>query len=139
MVRCFMSLAILVGLSTVPAFADNLSGQFLAQTVQTSKPHRDALSALVRGKQGVPPWVLNMVNKSDYVGLASVQMPVDGKPMQLFYACEAKRCNQSAIRVLFSAGGKHVVMRINDDRLGEKFLGTPSEAERAALDRNPGT
>lgn len=137
MVRSFMSLVILVCLSAVPAFAQSLSGQFLAQTVQTSKPHRDALTALVRGKQGVPPWVLNMVNKSDYVGLASVEMPVDGKPMQLFYACEPKRCNQSAIRVLFSGDGKHVVMRVNDERMGEVFLGKPSDAEKAALDRNP--
>lgn len=91
----------------------------------------------MRGKQGVPPWVLNMVNRSDYVGLASVEMPVDGKPMQLFYACEPKRCNQSAIRVLFSADGKHVVMRVNDERMGEVFLGKPTDAEKAALDRNP--
>jgi hypothetical protein len=133
-----MSLAILVCLCTTPAHAQNLSGQFLAQTVQTSKPHRDALTALVRGKQGVPPWVLNMVSRNDYVGLASVEIPVDGKPMQLFYACEPKRCTQSAIRVLFSADGKHVVMRLNDDRLGEVFLGKPSDAEKAALDRNPG-
>ncbi len=135
--RRLMFLIMLACLSAAPATAQNLSGQFLAQTIQISKPHRDALTALVRGKQGIPPWVLNMVGKNDYVGLASVEVPVDGKPMQLFYACEAKRCGQSAIRVLFSADGKHVVMRLNDDRLGESFLGQPSDAEKAALDRNP--
>jgi hypothetical protein len=138
MAQRLMSLLVLACMVAAPAFAQTLSGQFLAQTVQTSKPHKDALKALVRGQQGIPPWVLNIVNRDDYVGLASVEMPVDGKPMQLFYACEAKRCRQSAIRVLFSKDGKHVVMRVNDDRLGESFLGKPSDAEKSALARNPG-
>ncbi|MBB4955550.1 hypothetical protein H4S14_003499 [Agrobacterium vitis] len=138
MLRRLMVLSMLACLAGSPVLAQNLSGQFLAQTVQISKPHQDALKALVRGRQGVPPWVLNIVARDDYIGLASVEMPVEGKPMQLFYACEAKRCGQSAIRVLFSADGKHVVMRVNDDRMGESFLGNPSDAEKAALARNPG-
>jgi hypothetical protein len=138
MARRWMSLTVLACMMAAPAFAQTLSGQFLAQTVQTSKPHKDALKALVYGRQGIPPWVLNIVNHNDYVGLASVEIPVDGKPMQLFYACEAKRCSQSAIRVLYSKDGKHVVMRVNDDRLGESFLGDPSDAEKTALARNPG-
>lgn len=138
MIRRLMSFTVLACMIAVPAFAEKLSGQFLALTVQTSKPHSDSLKALVRGRQGVPPWVLNIINRDDYVGLASVEMPVEGKPMQLFYACEAKRCGQSVIRVLFSADGKHVVMRVNDDRLGEVFLGKPSDGEKAALARDPG-
>lgn len=138
MVQRWTSLMVVACMMAAPAFAQSLNGQFLAQTVQTSKPHKDALKALVYGRQGIPPWVLNMVSRDDYVGLASVEIPVDGKPMQLFYACEAKRCNQSAIRVLFSKDGKHVVMRVNDDRLGETYLGEPTAAEKTALERNPG-
>lgn len=136
MVHRWRSLVV-VCMMAAPAFAQSLSGQFLAQTLQTSTPHKEAVKKLVYGRQGIPPWVLNMVSRDDYVGLASVEMQVDGKPMQLFYACEAKRCNQSAIRVLFSKDGKHVVMRVNDDRLGETYLGDPTSAEKSALERKP--
>ncbi|MGV2127646.1 Ivy family c-type lysozyme inhibitor [Agrobacterium vitis] len=138
MPRWILLLTALACFFAVPAAAENLSGNFLAQTVKTSKPHRDALTGLVRGRQGIPLWVLNMVRKDDYIGLASVEMPVDAKPMQLFYACQPKRCEQSAVRVLFSADGKHAVMRIQDQAEGEIFLGTPSEAEKTALARAPG-
>lgn len=136
---CFAGFVAVLCLSfTGATAAESLSGNFLAMTVKTSKPHRDALGALVRGRQGIPVWVLNMVTRNDYVGLASVEVPVEGKPMQLFYACQPKRCAESAVRVLFSADGKHAVMRVNDKQQGQVFLGTPSEAETAALSRDPG-
>ncbi|WP_027487116.1 Ivy family c-type lysozyme inhibitor [Allorhizobium undicola] len=129
--RLFLLLLALAPLS--PAFADALSGNFLAQVVKTSKPHRDSLNALIRGKQGIPTWVRNMIVADNYITLASQQKDVEGKPMQLFPACQFKRCEESAIRLLYSEDGKHVVMRIEDSLLGVVFLGNPTAAEKMAL------
>ncbi|MCM2294459.1 inhibitor of vertebrate lysozyme family protein [Allorhizobium sp. BGMRC 0089] len=125
------------GLPLATAQAASLSGNFLAQTVRSSKPHREALERLIRGAQGIPPWVLNMVQADTYVGLASIEVPVEGRPMQLFFACAPKRCQQSAIKVLFSADGKHAVMRVDDQGAPPVFLGSPDAAEKAALERKP--
>ncbi|MDQ0455129.1 Ivy family c-type lysozyme inhibitor [Rhizobium paknamense] len=121
----------------MPAFAESLSGNFLAQVVKTSKPHRDSLNALIRGRQGIPTWVRNMIVADNYITLASEQKDVEGKPMQLFPACQFKRCDESAIRLLYSADGKHVVMRIQDNALGVVFLGDPTPQEKAALQPLP--
>ncbi|UJW76395.1 Ivy family c-type lysozyme inhibitor [Rhizobium sp. SL42] len=110
-----------------------LSGNFLPAVIASSAPHRESLVALIKGKQGLPSWVRNMVRQPRYVALASKQVEVAGKPMQVFEACEAKRCEESRIRVLYSADGKRAVLRASDVKLGEKIFGQPSSGEMRAL------
>ncbi|WP_244618638.1 Ivy family c-type lysozyme inhibitor [Rhizobium sp. 18065] len=110
-----------------------LAGNFLPSVLASSAPHRDSLVALIKGKQGLPSWVRNMVRQPRYVALASQQVEVAGKPMQVFEACEAKRCEESRIRVLYSADGKRTLLRVSDVKLGEKIFGQPSAGEMRAL------
>ncbi|MHA7970111.1 Ivy family c-type lysozyme inhibitor [Rhizobium sp. CAU 1783] len=110
-----------------------LSGNFLPALVAGSEPHRAALETLIKGRPGLPPWVRNMIRQPRYVALASTRVETGGVAMQLFTACEAGRCEESRISVLFSADGKRAVARIVDRKLGEKLLGDPSAEELGAL------
>lgn len=122
----------LSGLSATGA-EPSLSGNFLPAIIAGSEPHRAALTGLIRGKPGLPAWVRNMVSRDRYVALASARGEVGGKPMQLFQACQPGRCAESAVRLLFSADGKRVVMRIADVKLGTVVLGEPTPAEMGVL------
>ncbi|MHB0953862.1 MAG: Ivy family c-type lysozyme inhibitor [Allorhizobium sp.] len=120
---------------SAPAWADEntLSGNFLFNVISSSEPHREAIRGLLRGRRGLPSWVRNMVTRGDYVAIASVEVSVDGKPMQLFSACEAGRCADSSIKVLFSADGKRAVLDVRDKKLGGTTLGEPTPAEASVL------
>jgi hypothetical protein len=129
-------------LLATPAFAQSpesqsaeiaLSGNFLPAVLQASVPHRDSLTGLIKGKPGLPSWVRNMIRQPRYVALASKQVEVAGRPMQVFEACEAKRCEESRIRVLYSADGRRAVLRLSDVKLGDKIFGQPSAGEMRAL------
>ena len=117
------------------AWADEnkLSGNFLFNVISSSEPHRETIKGLLRGRPGLPFWVRNMVTRGDYVAIASVEVGVDGKPMQLFSACEAGRCADSSIRVLFSADGKRAIVDVRDKKLGGTILGDPTPAEASVL------
>ncbi|CAH0339878.1 hypothetical protein RHI9324_01531 [Rhizobium sp. CECT 9324] len=129
-----VSMAMLVATSANAQAPDaSLSGNFLPAVLAASEPHRESLQALIKGKPGTPFWLRNMVRQPRYVALASKKVDVAGKPMQLFEACEAKRCDDSRVRVLYSADGKRAVLRISDSKLGEKLFGEPSIGELRAL------
>lgn len=129
----------LIFIATVVIFAtsaqaqDNLSGRFLFRVVEQSEVYADTLSALIKGRGDIPNWVRNMVSRGGYVAMGSSRETVGGKPMERFMACQAGHCPDSQLHVLFSADGKHAVMRVVDKDKGEVFLGDPSDAEKAAL------
>ena len=109
------------------------SGRFLAQVISTSKPHRETVSGLLKGRRGLPSWVRNMVSRGDYVAAASQALVVDGKSRELFSVCQPKNCAGSQFKVLFSADGRTAVVRIVDAKLGEQFLGDPDASEKAVM------
>lgn len=123
----------LAGPPAATAAEPSLSGNFLPAVIAGSEPHRTALTALIRGKPGLPAWVRNMVSGDRYVSLASRRVEIDGKPMQLFAACQPGNCAASAIRVLYSSNGKRAVMRIADVKLGTIVLGEPGPTELGVL------
>lgn len=123
----------LAGAPVATAAEPSLSGNFLPAIIAGSEPHRAALIDLIRGKPGLPAWVRNMISRDRYVALASRRVEIDGKPMQLFAACQPGNCAASAIRVLYSRNGKRAVMRIADVKLGTIVLGEPGPAELDVL------
>ncbi|WP_416798928.1 Ivy family c-type lysozyme inhibitor [Ciceribacter azotifigens] len=132
-----MAAALTVALS-LPLHAEesapSLAGNFLPEVIASSAPHREALETLLRGRRGLPSWIRAMVARPKYIALASKSVPVEGKEMQLFSACEAGRCAESRLRALFSADGKRVTVYIRDSRQGHVILGDPTPAERLAGD-----
>lgn len=125
------SLLILTAHAT-PVLAETpapLSGNYLPQVLETSKAHRDSLESLIAGKPGLPYWVRSLFTQPRYVALVSEKVEVAGVPMQRFYACEAKRCEESFLRVLYSADGKRVLLYMSDDKLGPKIFGDPTPQE----------
>lgn len=112
-----------------------LSGNYLPQVLETSKPHRASLESLIAGKPGLPYWVRSLFTQPRYVALASEKVEVAGVPMQRFYACEAKRCEASFLRILYSADGKRALLYISDDKLGLKIFGDPTPPELNFLAR----
>lgn len=134
--RKLLVLAVLLS-SLNSAFAQapdtSLSGNFLPKVLETSAAHRDSVVALVKGKPGVPFWVRALVRQPRYVALASEEVEVSGERRQKFRACEAQHCDASWLVVIFSADGKHAVLKVSDAELGVKFFGNPTPDELVAL------
>lgn len=133
-------LILLLSLATAPIAAAQaetvtLQGNFLPAVLASSKPHRESLQELIHGQRGIPTWVRNMIRQPRYVALASEKVEIEGKPMQLFEACEPGRCEASRLHALYSEDGKRVTLRISDIKLGEKLFGQPSASELQALGR----
>jgi len=111
----------------------SLSGNFLPALLETSAPHRDSLTALIKGKPGLPGWVRSIIKRPRYVALASEAVEIGDRRLQLFRACEAGKCEASGITVLFSADGKRAVLRVSDLKLGITVYGEASEDELKVL------
>jgi hypothetical protein len=113
----------------------SLAGNFLPSVLATSPVHRDSLMDMIKGKPGLPFWVRALVRQPRYVALASEEVQVKDKRMQLFRACEPKTCEASWIRVLYSEDGKRALLYISDDKLGIKIFGDPTPEELTFLTR----
>ncbi len=113
----------------------SLAGNYLPQVLATSPAHRDSLMEMIKGKPGLPFWVRALVRQPRYVALASEEVTVKDKRMQLFRACEPYKCEKSFIRVLFSEDGKRALLYISDATLGIKIFGDPTPEELTFLAR----
>jgi hypothetical protein len=111
----------------------SLSGNFLPKVLETSAAHRDSLMGMIKGKPGLPFWVRALVREPRYVARASEEIAVSGERRQKFHACEAQHCEASWLVAIFSADGKHAVLKVSDAKLGVKFFGNPTPDELAAL------
>jgi hypothetical protein len=127
-----------LSLSAAPVHAqtsNSMAGNFLPSVLATSAAHRDSLMEMIKGKPGLPFWVRALVRQPRYVALASEEVTVKGKRMQLFRACEPYKCEGSWIRVLFSEDGKRALLYIFDADLGIKIFGDPTPEELSFLAR----
>jgi hypothetical protein len=126
-------------LSAAPVHAQtastSLAGNYLPSVLATSPAHRDSLMEMIKGKPGLPFWVRALVRQPRYVALASEEVAVKDKRMQLFRACEPRTCDTSWIRVLYSEDGKRALLYISDAKLGIKIFGDPTPEELAFLTR----
>ena len=113
----------------------SLAGNYLPSVLATSPAHRDSLMEMIKGKPGLPFWVRALVRQPRYVALASEEVAVKDKRMQLFRACEPRTCETSWIRVLYSEDGKRALLYISDAKLGIKIFGDPTPEELTFLTR----
>lgn len=113
----------------------SLAGNYLPSVLASSPAHRDSLMAMIKGKPGLPFWVRALVRQPRYVALASEEVTVKDKRMQLFRACEPYKCEKSFIRVLFSEDGKRALLYVSDATLGIKIFGDPTPEELSFLTR----
>ncbi len=113
----------------------SMAGNYLPSVLASSPAHRDSLMAMIKGKPGLPFWVRALVRQPRYVALASEEVTVKDKRMQLFRACEPRSCETSWIRVLFSEDGKRALLYVSDAKLGIKIFGDPSPEELFFLTR----
>ncbi|MFN7125072.1 MAG: Ivy family c-type lysozyme inhibitor [Allorhizobium sp.] len=113
----------------------SLAGNYLPSVLATSPAHRDSLMEMIKGKPGLPFWVRALVRQPRYVALASEEVAVKDRRMQLFRACEPRTCDTSWIRVLYSEDGKRALLCISDAKLGIKIFGDPTPEELAFLTR----
>lgn len=135
--RVIALLAILsLGISPLHAqTSTSMAGNFLPSVLANSAAHRDSLMDMIKGKPGLPFWVRALVRQPRYVALASEEVSVKQKRMQLFRACEPYKCEKSFIRVLFSEDGKRALLYISDAKLGIKIFGDPTPEELTFLTR----
>lgn len=126
-------------LSAAPLHAQiaspSLAGNYLPSVLATSPAHRDSLMEMIKGKPGLPFWVRALVRQPRYVALASEEVKVKDRRMQLFRACEPRTCETSWIRVLYSEDGKRALLYVSDAKLGIKIFGDPTPEELAFLTR----
>jgi len=131
-------LAVLL-LSAAPLHAQtastSLAGNYLPSVLATSPAHRDSLMEMIKGQPGLPFWVRALVRQPRYVALASEEVAVKDKRMQLFRACEPRTCETSWIRVLYSEDGKRALLYVSDAKLGIKIFGDPTPEELTFLAR----
>jgi len=113
----------------------SLAGNYLPSVLATSPAHRDSLMEMIKGKPGLPFWVRALVRQPRYVALASEEVAVKDKRMQLFRACEPRTCETSWIRVLYSEDGKRALLYVSDAKLGIKIFGDPTPEELTFLTR----
>ena len=137
--RRVLTLLAVLALSVSPLHAQtastSLAGNYLPSVLATSPAHRDSLMEMIKGKPGLPFWVRALVRQPRYVALASEEVTVKDKRMQLFRACEPYKCEKSFIRVLFSEDGKRALLYISDATLGIKIFGDPTPEELSFLAR----
>ncbi|MFN3506076.1 MAG: Ivy family c-type lysozyme inhibitor [Allorhizobium sp.] len=131
---------LLVALGALAAEAQtaspSLAGNYLPSVLATSPAHRDSLMEMIKGQPGLPFWVRALVRQPRYVALASEEVSVKEKRMQLFRACEPRTCEASFIRVLYSEDGKRALLYVSDAKLGIKIFGDPTPEELAFLTRS---
>jgi hypothetical protein len=131
---------LLVALGALAAEAQtaspSLAGNYLPSVLATSPAHRDSLMEMIKGQPGLPFWVRALVRQPRYVALASEEVAVKDKRMQLFRACEPRTCEASFIRVLYSEDGKRALLYVSDAKLGIKIFGDPAPEELAFLTRS---
>ncbi|ODS51998.1 MAG: hypothetical protein ABS40_19095 [Agrobacterium sp. SCN 61-19] len=131
-------LAVLL-LSAAPLHAQtastSLAGNYLPSVLAASPAHRDSLMEMIKGQPGLPFWVRALVRQPRYVALASEEVAVKDKRMQLFRACEPRTCESSWIRVLYSEDGKRALLYVSDAKLGIKIFGDPTPEELTFLAR----
>lgn len=113
----------------------SLAGNYLPSVLATSPAHRDSLMEMLKGQPGLPFWVRALVRQPRYVALASEEVAVKDKRMQLFRACEPRTCETSWIRVLYSEDGKRALLYVSDAKLGIKIFGDPTPEELTFLTR----
>ncbi len=128
-----------LSLSAAPLHAQtastSLAGNYLPSVLATSPAHRDSLMEMLKGKPGLPFWVRALVRQPRYVALASEEVAVKDRRMQLFRACEPRTCETSWIRVLYSEDGKRALLYVSDAKLGIKIFGDPTPEELSFLAR----
>ena len=131
---------LLVALGALAAEAQtaspSLAGNYLPSVLATSPAHRDRLMEMIKGQPGLPFWVRALVRQPRYVALASEEVAVKDKRMQLFRACEPRTCEASFIRVLYSEDGKRALLYVSDAKFGIKIFGDPAPEELAFLTRS---
>ena len=137
--RLLITFGVLAAMSATPLHAQtastSLAGNYLPSVLATSPAHRDSLMEMIKGKPGLPFWVRALVRQPRYVALASEEVAVKDRRMQLFRACEPRTCETSWIRVLYSEDGKRALLYISDAKLGIKFFGDPTPEELTFLTR----
>ena len=135
-----LTIAAALTLSAVPLHAQtastSLAGNYLPNVLASSPTHRDSLMEMIKGQPGLPFWVRALVRQPRYVALASEEVSVKDKRMQLFRACEPRTCETSWIRVLYSEDGKRALLYVSDAKLGIKIFGDPTPEELAFLTRS---
>lgn len=134
-----LALLAALSLSAAPLHAQtastSLAGNYLPSVLAASPAHRDSLMEMIKGQPGLPFWVRALVRQPRYVALASEEVAVKDKRMQLFRACEPRTCESSWIRVLYSEDGKRALLYVSDAKLGIKIFGDPTPEELTFLAR----
>lgn len=137
--RLLITFGVLAAMSAAPLQAQtastSLAGNYLPSVLASSPTHRDSLMEMIKGKPGLPFWVRSLVRQPRYVALASEEVAVKDKRMQLFRACEPRTCETSWIRVLYSEDGKRALLYVSDAKLGIKIFGDPTPEELTFLTR----
>lgn len=140
MKKLIVAFAALLVLGSLPLHAQtasaSLAGNYLPSVLATSPAHRDSLMEMLKGQPGLPFWVRALVRQPRYVALASEEVAVKDKRMQLFRACEPRTCETSWIRVLYSEDGKRALLYVSDAKLGIKIFGDPTPEELTFLTRS---
>lgn len=116
--------------SAAPAAIGNRA---LNHVVATSPEHKKALIALLRGRRDMPEWARSIVTSARYVTGVSRMVSLPEGVFELFGACDPRNCQNSHIRILFSADGSKVWARLVDPKDGQQVLGEPSADQLQAL------
>lgn len=96
--------------------------------------YRKAWNAMLAGEKNIPDWLITFGRGGSGVNGPVKPVTVDGRKMQASFVCKPHDCASNQLQILFSLDASSAVAILKvDDR--PRYLGAPTPAQRAALDR----
>ena len=96
------------------------------------RTYRAAWDGMMKGEE-VDGWLADYSRTLDGVATPSALVTVAGQPALAAFVCKPHDCGANQFAVLFTGGGKRAVGALVVDEGAPRWFGTPTRAERAAL------
>lgn len=98
--------------------------------------YRKAWNAMLTGEKNIPDWLITFGKGGPGVAGPLKPVTVEGRMMQSSTVCKPHDCAGNELHIFFSSDTSSAVAVLTMEGR-RRYLGTPTPAQRAALDRGP--
>jgi hypothetical protein len=109
-------------------------GDYLYDVLKKKPAYRAAWNSLIKG-QKVDPWLAHYSSRFDGPCDVVGSTTVDGVSYMTGWVCKAHECGGNTFSVIFAPNGKQAWGLWKKDGSPPKYLGKPSAAQKAALEK----
>lgn len=97
--------------------------------------YQKAWKTMLASERNVPGWLINFGKGGPGVAGPLKQITVDGRRMQASTVCKPHDCAGNELHILFSLDASSAVGSLVSEGGRPRYLGSPTPAQRMALDR----